>query len=76
MASSRGALVTVGQVGVLCKMGLMDKTSILYRDYSIALSTRNLGEIRAVLGEGGPRWVQRQPVSEFKADPHLHIQVW
>lgn len=25
MASSRGALVTVGQVGVLCKMGLMDK---------------------------------------------------
>lgn len=25
MASSRGALVTVGQVGVLCRMGLMDK---------------------------------------------------
>lgn len=29
MASSRGALVTVGQVGLLCRMGLVDDISDL-----------------------------------------------
>jgi hypothetical protein len=60
MASSRGALVTVGQVGVLCKMELMDKMDGRYPLSSTGITAQHraletMGRIVLCCpGGGGP----------------------
>lgn len=67
MASSRGALVTVGQVGSCAEQGLwtISLTSVV-RDHRTQQRALGMGKMPAILGRGG------QPAS----DPHLRVQVW